>query len=89
METEKQLGKLGKKKLLKLAADLGIQASDKDPIKHLVQWILDEVDDLNTWLEAKANVKKDMKIIKDSQGLKEGGKSYKGKHPITKEPIYE
>ncbi len=89
MEQElKKLVKLGKKKLVKMCENLGIKASDKDKAAHMAQWILDEVEDLNTWMEAKANVKTDKAIMLKGKKEAPKGKTYLGKDPITKEKLY-
>lgn len=85
MEQEiKKLVKLGKKRLVEICTTtLGIEATMDDKAGVMAQWIADEMDDLNTMLEASANVKKDSVVKKsDNKGI------FAGYHPITKEKIY-
>jgi hypothetical protein len=90
---EKEINKLvkkGKKNLLKMCENLGIEASDKDKAKDMAQWILDMQEDVNMWMEAKSNAKEDMKVMKkDSEELSPKKKGvYLGKCVNTGKKLY-
>lgn len=80
----KKLVKKGKPALVMMCAKLGIKATLDNTAKDMATWIIDEVDDLNTWLEAKAGVPADMKKMQED--VKTG--IYKGKCVKTGKKLY-
>lgn len=77
-----KLVKLGKAELVRRCTNLGIVADMNNTAKEMATWIMDEVDDLSTWMEAKRGVQESnaKKVPK--------GKMFLGFHPITKEELY-
>ena len=79
----KKLVKKGKKQLVELCDKLGIEASMDNTAAEMATWIIDEVEDLNTWLEAKAGVSSNVK-----KEVMKKGTFYLGKCVKTGEDLY-